>query len=177
MTKFDDIWEIAIDDHGLITSEIARGLGVSNHEMVEFARRGKLERVGHGVYQLVKRMPEENDPYALAVKLVGSNAYLYGESVIALLKLAPTDPSRMYVATPERVRKALPNGIRVVRVRDGKADTLYDGIPAQRAANAIRSALGTVESTRLMEAADEGHRRGYITKQESDYLVRILSHA
>ena len=166
MTKFNDIWEVAIDAHGLITSAEARELGVSNHELVEYARRGRLEHVGHGVYRLAVRVPEGADAYALAVKLVGPGAYLYGESVIALLDLVPTDPSRVFVATPRRVRRSLPDGIRVVRVPGGEPDTLYYGIPSQKAATAIRSAESVVGRTRLVQAAREGRRLGYLRSAE-----------
>lgn len=170
MTKFDDIWEAATDAHGLITSAEARELGVSNHELVEYARRGRLERVGHGVYRLARRAPEAADAYALAVRLAGPGAYLYGESVMALLRLVPTDPSRVFVATPRRVRRSLPDGIRVVRVPGGEPGTLYDGIPSQRAAAAIRSAEPVVGRTRLVEAAREGRRLGYLRGGELESL-------
>lgn len=166
MTKFDDIWEVATDAHGLITSAEARGLGVSNHELVEYARRGRLERVGHGVYRLARRVPEGADAYALAVMLAGPGAYLYGESVMALLGLAPTGPSRVFVATSRRVRRSLPDGVRVVRV----PGALYDGIPSQRAAGAIRSAEPVVGRTRLVEAAREGRRLGYLRGGELESL-------
>lgn len=170
MTKFDDIWETATDAHGLITSREAQELGVTNHEMVEFARRGRLERVGHGIYRLAKRVPEKSDAYALAVKLTGPDAYLYGESVIALLELAPTDPSRMFVATPRRIRRNLPAGMHVTYIPNGAPGALYDGISAQRAVDAIRSASSVVGKTRLVEAAREGRRLGYLRKDELDTL-------
>ena len=170
MTKFNDIWEIAIDAHGLITSAEARALGISNHELVEYARRGKLERVGHGVYRLVRRVPEDADSYALAVKMAGPGAYLYGESVMALLGLVPTDPSRVFVATPRRVRRSLPRGVRVVRVPGGEPGTVYDGIPSQKVALAIRSAESVVGRTRLLEAAREGRRLGYVRCGELEAL-------
>ena len=77
MTKFNDIYEIASDNYGLITSAQAREVGISNKELVQYAIRGKIERVGQGVYRLVQRIPEPNDGYALAVALVGPGAFLY----------------------------------------------------------------------------------------------------
>ena len=72
--KFDDIYEQAADDFGLISSSRASELGVTNNELVQYARRGRLERVGHGLYRLARRTPEANDPYALAVALAGGGA-------------------------------------------------------------------------------------------------------
>lgn len=174
MTKYDDIWETAIDSHGLITSAEARELGVSNHELVEYARRGRLERVGQGVYRLVRYVPTEADPYALAVKLVGAEAFLFGESVIALLGLAPADPSRIYVATPRRTRKRLPGYLHVKLVPGSIPKTVYDGIPSQRAADAIRSARDIVSGERLLEAVREGRRLGYLNAGETERLTKEL---
>ena len=106
----------------------------------------------------------------LAVKLAGPGAYLYGESVMALLGLVPTDPSRVFVATPRRVRRSLPRGVRVVRVPGGEPGTVYDGIPSQKVALAIRSAESVVGRTRLLEAAREGRRLGYVRSGELEAL-------
>lgn len=61
-----------------------------------------MTKVGHGLYQLTQWIPEQNDAYAWAVMSVGPDAVLYGESVIAMLGLAPTNPTRTFVATPRR---------------------------------------------------------------------------
>ncbi|MEG1841044.1 MAG: type IV toxin-antitoxin system AbiEi family antitoxin domain-containing protein, partial [Raoultibacter sp.] len=73
MAKIDDIYN-AVDDFGLITSTEARDLGVSNAELVQQARRGKLNRVGRGVYRMPIWPYQEASSYAIAVKTVGPNA-------------------------------------------------------------------------------------------------------
>ena len=94
MAIIDDIYG-NVDDFGLITSAEARELGVSNKELVQQARRGKLVRVARGVYRMPVWPYQEAAPYAIAVRAAGEGAYLYGESVVALLGLAPTDPTRI----------------------------------------------------------------------------------
>lgn len=100
MTKYEDIFDIAADNHGLIISAQAREAGITNNELVQYAKRGRVTKVGHGLYQLTQWVPEQNDAYAWAVMSVGPSAVLYGESVIAMLGLAPTNPTRTFVATP-----------------------------------------------------------------------------
>ena len=174
MTKFEDIFEIAADNFGLVTSAEAREAGISNKELVQYARRGKVERVGQGVYRLVQRVPEPNDAYALAVALVGPGAYLYGEAVLGMLGLCPTNPAYLHVATPSRVRRSLPEYIRVVRTPGTSAGAVYDGIPCQRVADAIRSAKGHMLPDRLADAAARGREEGYITKAEAETLASDL---
>lgn len=113
MTKYEDIFDIAADNHGLITSAQAREAGITNNELVQYAKRGRVTKVGHGLYQLTQWIPEQNDAYAWAVMSVGPDAVLYGESVIAMLGLAPTNPTRTFVATPRRCRRALPESLKV----------------------------------------------------------------
>lgn len=174
MTKFDGIYEIAADNFGLVTSAEAREAGVSNNELVQYARRGKIERVGQGVYRLVQRIPEPNDAYALAVALVGPGAYLYGEAVLGMLGLCPTNPAYLHVATSSRIRRNLPEYIRVVRAPGASAGAVYDGVPCQRVADAIRSAMGHMLPDRLADAAARAREEGYITRAEADALAAEL---
>ena len=51
MAKIDDIYGAA-DDYGLVTSADARALGASDAEVVQYAARGRLERVARGVYRV-----------------------------------------------------------------------------------------------------------------------------
>ena len=175
MTKYDDIYETAADNHGLITSAQAKELGVTNNELVQYAKRGRVEKVGHGLYRLAKWVPESNDPYAWAVAAVGPDAVLCGESVIAMLELAPTNPSHMYVATPRRVRRKLPAGLVVVQIEGITPTATYDGIPCQSAVDAIRHCKVTMLPERLTAAADEARRQGYVNRADYQKLKEELN--
>lgn len=172
MTKLDDIYD-AVDDFGLITSAEAKDLGVSNAELVQLARRGGLVRVGRGVYRMPVWPYQESAPYAIAVKSVGRDAYLYGESVLALLGLAPTDPVHIWAASPSRVRKSLGN-IRVAdRQPPGNLAT-YDGVVSQPVKDAIMAAAVTMGNLRASQAAREAERRGYISHDDAQQIERKL---
>jgi hypothetical protein len=174
MTKYDDIYEVAVDNYGLITSARAKELGVTNNELVQFASRGRIKRIGHGLYQLTKRTPETNDSYAIAVALAGLDAYLFGESVIAMHNLAPTNPKRIDVATPKRVRRKLPGNIRLTVGRPESDMKVYDGIPSQSVAAAIRSCKGKLMTERLRDATRNARREGLIRKGEEEDLLKEL---
>lgn len=172
MTHYEKIYEVAADNYGLITSSQAKQLGISDKEMSALAKRGRLVRRGHGVYKLVHYIPTHYDAYAEAVTLVGSEAYLYGESVIAMLELAPTNPSRVFIATPKRVRKALPKYITLVNADCAKV--YYEGIPSQSAADAIRSAKKTMMSERLIAATNKAYAQRYISEPQKYDLIEEL---
>lgn len=175
MTYYDEIYDIAIENHGLITSAEAKDLGVTDQNINMLARRGRLTRRGQGVYKLVRYVPTPYDAYAEAVVLVGPSAYLYGESVIAMLELAPTNPSRVFVATPSRVRKKLPGHIVLINADDAVA--YYEGIPSQSVFDAIRACQKTMMPERLEVATNEAERQGYITSEQAKALLRVLGQA
>ena len=172
MSKFDSIiFDIAANNYGLITSAQARNAGIGNQEMVQYARRGRIERVGHGVYRLTQRIPEQNDPYALAVALVGPDSYLFGEAVLGLLGLCPVNPAYLHVATPKRTRRSLPNYIRVVHTPGKQKEAVYEGIPCQHVVGAISAARKHMLPERLADATVRAREEGYITKREAETLM------
>ena len=122
------------------------------------------------MYRLSRRIPNRNDAYAEAIARVGRDAYLYGESVIALLDLAPTNPSYICVATPKRTRKKLPEHIRLKKMVESEPITSYEGVPSQNIMNAIRSAKATMMDDRLQAATDKAFEEGYLLRNEYDAL-------
>ena len=52
MIAYNRLYEIANENYGLVTTKAAEALGVSNMALVMLAKRGRLLRVGRGVYRL-----------------------------------------------------------------------------------------------------------------------------
>ena len=172
MTNYEKIFDVAIDNYGLITTDQARKIGILPARLVDLAHRGRLVRIGQSVYQLTHYLPTPNDAYAQAVALVGHNSYLYGESVVALLGLAPTSPDRIYVAAFGRVRRNSGMGIVVCRADDADRPCPIEGIPAQAVSRALVSARNTMPASRVAEAAAEARRQGLI----SDIELEMVTH-
>lgn len=170
MTYYDDIYELAVDNHYLVSTNQAREAGVPPVELAKLAQRGKLTNISRGLYRLSRYVPDKNDPYAIAVARLGDSAYLYGESVIALLGLAPTNPAYVCVATPKRTRRSLPKNIRVKNAAEDDVLTIYEGIACQDVATAIRAASATMMEERLREAARKAVREGYLLKADYESL-------
>ncbi|MGN0071891.1 MAG: type IV toxin-antitoxin system AbiEi family antitoxin domain-containing protein [Atopobiaceae bacterium] len=176
MAMIDDIYD-AVDDYGLVTSSEACDLGVSNQALVQLSRRGKLVRMARGVYRVPVWPYQEQAPYAIAVKAAGEGAYLFGESVVALLELVPTDPRRMWIATPKRARRRLGEGVTLVERHLPDEIAYYEAIPCQRVGGAIVSAARTLGTKRAIQAAAEALRQGYITQEEKDRIEGELGDA
>ena len=143
MKHFDEIYEVAADNYGIVTAAQARELGISKSELNRWVDIGRLERRGRGVYKLVMHTPTELDPYAEAVALVGDDSFLLGETVLAMHGLALVNPRKFSIGTPKRIRKILPPWVEAVTVSN-KDTTHYEGIPSQTVTEAILDCRGRV---------------------------------
>ncbi len=175
MAHFDDIYDIAIDNYGLVTAAQAREENVTSVELRRWCLNGRLERRGQGVYKLAHWVPTPYDSFAEALALVGDGSYLRGESVLAMHDLALVDPRAIQVATPKRVRRSLPSWVATVPANETDKTTFYEGIRSQRVADAIRECRKSVMPERLAEAAKQARCEGLVTAKEYDELKRELT--
>ena len=165
MTSYETLWDFAEDHYGIITTAQAMAMGIDKHMLPAMAKRGTLIKKGHGVYLAKHHIPRENDVYAHSVAIVGKTAYLRSASVIALLKLAPTNPGVVYVGATARVRRRLPSGLRLVDMRPCDC-VLYEGIRSQPLVEALKTARdeGAIEADRIADAATSAMEQGLISK-------------
>jgi predicted transcriptional regulator of viral defense system len=170
MTHFDEIYEIAADNYGLVTTCEAQRIGVTTVELRRYVKDGRLKRIGQGVYKLTRYVPTPYDQYAVAITLVGMGSYLYGESVLAMHDLALVNPTKISVATAKRVRKELPQWIQVVTAKGENDITCYEGIPSQSVADAIRVSRKYVMKERLTEAIRVAVSEGLIDDKTAESL-------
>lgn len=110
----------------------------------------------------------ELDQFAAAVLLVGRDAHLTRDAVLALHGLALVNPRRIRVGTPRRVRAKLPEFVHVVYESVPKEDlTSYYGIRSTTVARALVGCVGLVMPTRLRDAVRQAARDGLLTKSEA----------
>lgn len=172
MCQYDEICERAIGNYGLITTAEAEGIGVARKDIVEWVKLGRLERLGRGVYRIAHYVPTEYDRYAEAVALVGGESMLWGESVLAMHNLALVNPLNVSVAAKRRVRKELPDWLKVVKApADAKCD-VFNGIACQNLAAVFCEAKGKILTERLVDAIKESDRRGLLRRKEVEQLKK-----
>jgi len=63
----------------------------------------------------------------------------------------------------------------VTQVTGGNAPTIYEGIPSQTVADAIRSCRGKIMDNRLRDATLTARAKGYLTRAEEQDLLKELS--
>ena len=175
MTHWETLYDKAVDNYGLITTAQATEYGINPAELPRWVKMGRLEKRGHGVYRLSQHNPTDYDYYAEAVMFAGEGAVIYGESVLAMMNLALVNPSKVHVATRSRLRKKLPDWMRIVpRVRVDEP-VFYKGIPCQSIANAIITCRKSVPQERLRMAMVDARNQGFITMREETKLKKELA--
>ncbi len=172
MNNFEKVYEFAADRYGLVTAEDAEKLGIHRKQLLAWEAMGRLERCGRGVYRLNHHVPTPYDHFAEAVTLVGHGAIIYGDGVLAMHNLALVNPAQIQVAVEKRVRKALPDWIRLVKKGDGVREETFEGIACQNLADAIRVCRGTVMKERLAAAIDQAERQGLVNRHEYQELKK-----
>lgn len=173
MTSYEIIWDFAEDHYGIITTAQAVEMGIDKHQLPAMAKRGTLIKKGHGVYLAKHHIPRENDVYAHSVAIVGRTAYLRSASVVALLKLAPTNPEIVYVGAATRVRRRLPRGLRLVDMRPCEC-IYYEGIRCQPLAEALKEAGkdGAIEADRIIGAANAAREQGLLSEMAAAEFLK-----
>ncbi len=175
MSLYDNICDHAIANYGLITTAEAEGLGVIRKDIGEWVKLGRLEKLGRGVYRIAHYMPTEYDHYAAAVALVGGDAMLWGDSVLAMHNLAQVNPLHTFVAVNRRVRKELPEWLQVVKLPQDAQEDYFNGIRCQNLASAIRNARGRIMTERLVDAVKNAEKKGLLRLSEARNLKKELN--
>lgn len=171
VTKLERLREIALDQHGFITTPQALEEGISHADLSMMVTRGRIARAAHGVYR-VPQVPEtEYDQYQLAVLWTGApEACLSHDTALEAWGITDINPDRIHltVARNRRLRRAGGEryvlhhddldpaqitwwqGIRIVNVRTSIAQGIASGVPTYL----IRQALDRAGRTSVLPAAE-----------------------
>ena len=177
MSFFDTAYSISTENHGILTAFEARENGISSKDLARWVKIGRFIKLGNGVYKSTHYPSSEADSYAIAVAQCGRDAYLCGESVLGFLRLMPTNIDRVYVRVPRRVRRHLPDGYIVGTGKSGYIPIRINGVMCEKPVDAIRRCIGVHMSERLMQAAENAYRLGYMDKSHFKQLQKDISNA
>lgn len=107
------LYEVALDQHGYVTTADAAALGIPDTTLYRLYTSGGLTQVSRGLYRFDDMPSTANDEFAEAVLRVGPEAYLTRESVLAMHSLGLVNPRFIRVGTPRRSRRQLPPTVKV----------------------------------------------------------------
>lgn len=158
MAIWDRLVEVAAEQHGYVTTRDARDIGVDPVQLRLLAGRGRLERVGRGVYRVPVLPRGEHDDLAAAVSWTLGRGIISHESALALHALADVNPSRIHLTVPRNNHPRAAGGeLYRVHRRDLQAAhvTSVDGIPVTTVARTIKDCVKTGTDPYQLRAAIE----------------------
>jgi len=178
-TKLERLREVALDQHGLVTTGQAADEGVSNAELSTMVARDRLERVAHGVYRVPQVPQTEFDQYQLAVLWTGApEACLSHDTALAAWNISDINPDRIHVsvARHRRIRRA--GGERyAIHYEDVDAGgvTWWQGIRTVDVPTAIGQAIASGVPTYLIrQALDRAGRTSRLPAAARERLASDL---
>ncbi len=151
MTYRRDLWEQAAYRHGVFTLDDARDVGVPEVEVRKLASRGVLTGYGNGVYVHADVPSTRKTEFALAQALVGTTAFLCGQSVFTFHGVGDFNPKQIEVGVTQRVRRKLPLWINLHLRRDvTEADIVeVDGVRMMHSARALADMKDVMDEERF----------------------------
>jgi predicted transcriptional regulator of viral defense system len=158
MAIWDRLVELAAERHGYVTTRDARDIGVDPVQLRLLAARGRLDRVGRGVYRVLVLPRDEHDDLAAAVSWTLGRGVISHESALVLHDLADVSPSRIHLTVPrDNHPRAAGGELYRVHRRDLRTNdiTSVDGIPVTTVARTIRDCLATGTDPYQLRAAVE----------------------
>lgn len=171
----DILFERAFDQHGFVTADDARVLGVDRQRLVDMERRGTLERVARGLYRF-KAIPHGDRDQLMEAVLWPrrTRGVLSHATALDLHDLCDINPVKIHITVPRRYRinREAP-AVYAIHHRDLEdADrAVLDGLPTVTPRRAILDAIEAHVDPKLVEqAVDTARRRGLVRKESLSAL-------
>jgi len=175
----DRLREVALEQHGYVTTQQAGDLGASSALLAAMVRRGRLEHPVRGVYRVGQLPVTPYDPHMLAVLWTGfPEASLSHDSALDAWEISDINPNEIHVTvgSRRRIERKIPHGYVIHRqdLRDDQV-TWWESIPTVTAATAIRQCLDTGVPTYLIrQAIERSARTGIVPAKQREELTQLM---
>ena len=168
---WDRLFETALAQEGLFTTQQAEDAGFSPQLLVHYLRAGKAVRVRRGIYRLVHFPAGEHEELVTAWLWSERASVVSHQSALALHGLSDVLPAQLHLTVPEawrRRRFRIPAGIVLHHADVPAGDRTWSGpvpltTPRRTLSDCARSALSP---ELLRPAAQQALRRGLVGRDE-----------
>lgn len=179
VTKLERLREVALDQHGYVTTAQALDESVSHAELSAMVARDRLERAAHGVYRVPQVPDTEVDQYQLAVLWTGApEACLSHDTALAAWDITDINPDRIHLTVARRRRIRRSGGEYYVihhEDLDPRQVTWWQGVRIVDVPTAIGQGIGSGVPTYLIrQALDRAGRTSRLPEAARDRLTRAL---
>ncbi|MDR0416252.1 MAG: type IV toxin-antitoxin system AbiEi family antitoxin domain-containing protein [Propionibacteriaceae bacterium] len=177
---WNQLWDIAVDQYGYVTSDDADKLGLAHTVLGKMASRGRLERISFGLYRFPQWPVSANDSLMEAVLWTRDPAaVLSHDTALDVLDLCDVNPAKIHVTIPRQrpLRRAETPGLYVIH-RETLADDQrgwWEQIPTVTPDTAILQGIGEgLRPTLVEQAIDTALRRSLIDTETAARRRRDL---
>ena len=179
VTNIDMLREIALDQYGYVTLAQARDAGVTQPAIAMLTRRGRLDKVAHGVYRVPQVPPTQNDRYMLAVLWTGvPEACLSYDTALEVYEVSDINPATIHVAVAKRRRINRAGGEGYTLHHTDLAPeqiTWWEGIPTVRLPLAIEQCIDEgVPVYLIRQALERAPQKGLLLLEKQASLAARL---
>lgn len=184
MTIRAELWDVAVDQYGYVTTADARGLGIAPVELAKLAARNALANVSHGVYRFPEWPTSANDHLMEAVLWAKDpTAVLSHDTALDVLGLCDINPADVHINVSSHkypIRRVDPPPHLVIHYDDLTVTQRgwWEQIPTVTPLTAIEQGIHTrVCSDLLRQAIDTARRSGMINNATGDRLRHDLENS
>jgi predicted transcriptional regulator of viral defense system len=178
-TRMDELFAIAEEHDGLLTSKEARAAGILDSVLVRLAQRGRLERMTRGVYRIAHYPTDRLAAYREAVLWPKAsqgpeNIALSHETALLLYGISDANPSRVNLTVPTsaRLRRKCPEWVSIHRANIPLQDIgEHEGLPVTTVSRSIMDVLLATHRTDVArQSVSEALREGLLNNAEAGVL-------
>ena len=183
-TRMDELFVLAEEHDGLLTSKEARAAGIQDSVLVRLAQRGRLVRMTRGVYRIAHYPSDRLAQYREAVLWAKASQgperiALSHETALLLYGISDANPSRVNLTVPTsaRLRRKCPEWVAIHRANLSLQDIgEHEGLPVTTVSRSIMDVLlATHRIDVARQSVSDAVREGLLNSAEASRLRRSIS--
>ena len=177
--KEDILRNVAAEHEGLLTAAEAEDAGVPRALVVQLAHRGRLDRIGQGLYRFPNWPTTRLQQYHEAVLWPRAHrdleyALISHDSALELYNLTQLNPGVIHVTLPPKTRisREWPTWLRLHFADVAESDRAWEqGLPIVSIPRAIEDIAPTHGADVIHRAVSEARERRFLREDELQRLV------
>jgi predicted transcriptional regulator of viral defense system len=182
-TRMDELYALAEERDGLLTSKEARALGIQDSVLIRLAQRGRLERMTRGVYRIAHYPADRLAQYREAVLWAQASQgperiALSHETALLLYGISDVNPSRVHLTVPKsaRLRREHPEWIVIHRADlTPREISQHEGMPVTTVGRSVMDVLLTTHKTNIVrQAITDALRKGLLNTAQAGDLRKLV---
>jgi predicted transcriptional regulator of viral defense system len=175
----DELYALAEEHDGLVTSKEARALGIQDSVLVRLAQRGRLERMSRGVYRIAHFPADRLAQYREAILWAQASQgpehiALSHETALLIYGISDVNPSRVNLTVPmsARLRRERPEWIVIHRADLTPQEvSRHERIPVTSVERSVMDVLSTTHRSDIArQAITDALREGLLTAAQASSL-------